>query len=500
VTTTAATTTVVAAATTGTSRIRATEQLVEDDVSPLFFKRLSDESLGSRLAPGEAAAFDELYRRYINRLAAYGSHLLGDATSGDDVAQATMLKAYAALREGRVPARVKPWLFRIAHNTAIDLVVRRRELPSGELPDTPSVDHDPFAGALVEALATLPDRQRRVYVLREVHGLRIDETALELGLTASQVEQSLFAARNRLAEQLVFGDRLNCVTVQRLAAGPLDTPERRALKTHLRTCAACRRTLGVRGRALSLLPSASGLEGLRGLAAGLLSGGAPAAAKVGALVATATIAAGVPVAVEQARPGPAHRTTVHLTGTRTAPRVAPASPVAVPVVARSAVLVHRRVATAGAETRARGERRDDSTEREASGGSTSVEGGSSGDGGSRGSHSGETTSAGSGSGEGSSRDGGSGTDGAVATESPSGSGGGGTSDDGHDATATTSTTETQTTSNESSSGDGSTSGDASGSGDGSGSGSDDHSDESTTTTSVPLAPPPLPVVTAPSGD
>jgi len=44
-----------------------------------------------------------------------------------------------------------------------------------------------------------------------------DETATELGLTASQVEQSLFAARNRLAEQLVFGDRLNCVTVQRLA-------------------------------------------------------------------------------------------------------------------------------------------------------------------------------------------------------------------------------------------------------------------------------------------
>jgi hypothetical protein len=40
----------------------------------------------------------------------------------------------------------------------------------------------------------LPDRQRRVYVLRELHGLRIDETAAELGLTAAQVEQSLFAA------------------------------------------------------------------------------------------------------------------------------------------------------------------------------------------------------------------------------------------------------------------------------------------------------------------
>ena len=474
-------------------------------MSPLLCKRLSDESLGSRLASGEAAAFDELYRRYINRLAAYGSHLLGDATSGDDVAQATMLKAYAALREGRVPERVKPWLFRIAHNTAIDLVVRRRELPSGDLPDTPSVDHDPFAGALIEALATLPDRQRRVYVLREVHGLRIDETAAELGLTASQVEQSLFAARNRLAEQLVFGDRLNCVTVQRLAAGPLDAPERRALKTHLRTCAGCRQTLGLRGRALSLFPSASGLEWLRGLGAGLLSGGAPAAAKVGALVATATIAAGVPVAVEQTANGHAQRTTLHLAGAQTAaPRAAravtPPPPAAVAVVARAAGVVHRRAATSSNDTRARGERRGDSTERDANRGPTNVEGGGSGDGGSRDSHSGETTTSGSGSGDGSSHDGGSGTDGAVATASPSGSGGGGdTSQDGHDATATTSTTETQTTSNDSSSGDGSRSQDGSGSGDSSGSGSGDHSGDSATTTSVPL-PPPLPVVTVPSGD
>ena len=473
-------------------------------MSPLLCKRLSDESLGSRLASGEAAAFDELYRRYINRLAAYGSHLLGDATSGDDVAQATMLKAYAALREGRVPERVKPWLFRIAHNTAIDLVVRRRELPSGDLPDTPSVDHDPFAGALIEALATLPDRQRRVYVLREVHGLRIDETAAELGLTASQVEQSLFAARNRLAEQLVFGDRLNCVTVQRLAAGPLDAPERRALKTHLRTCAGCRQTLGLRGRALSLFPSASGLEWLRGLGAGLLSGGAPAAAKVGALVATATIAAGVPVAVEQTANGHAQRTTLHLAGAQTAaPRAAravtPPPPAAVAVVARSAVVMHRRAATSSDDTRARGERRGDSTERDANRGPTNVEGGGSADGGSRDSHSGETTTSGSGSGDGSSHDGGSGTDGAVATASPSGSGGGDTSQDGHDATATTSTTETQTTSNDSSSGDGSRSQDGSGSGDSSGSGSGDHSGDSATTTSVPL-PPPLPVVTVPSGD
>ena len=146
-------------------------------MSPLLAKRLSDESLGSRLASGEAAAFDELYRRYVNRLAAYGAHLLGDGAAGDDVAQATMLKAYGALRDGRVPDRIKPWLYRIAHNVAIDLVIRRREWPTAELPERGSTDAAPIAGALVAALAALPERQRRVYVLRELHGLRIDETA-----------------------------------------------------------------------------------------------------------------------------------------------------------------------------------------------------------------------------------------------------------------------------------------------------------------------------------
>src|SRR4051812_37992965 len=340
VATTAAATTVVVEATMAAAAItkdcnRDPFSLVEHDVSPLFFKRLWDEVLGGPLASGGGAAFDELYRRYANRLAAYGGHLLGDAGLGDDVAQATMLKAYGALREGRVPRRMKPWLFTIAHNVAIDFVVPRRGLPLGDLPESPSGEREPMAGTLVQALATLPDRQRRVYVLREVHGLRIDETAAELDLTAAQVEQALFAARNRLAEQLVFGDRLNCVPVQRLAAGPLDTAERRALKTHLRTCTPCRQTLGLRGRALSVFPAGMSLDWLSRLGPTLIGGGAPAAAKVGAVVATATIAAGVPVAAVETAKHHAHRPVVPEAVVRDArvPSVRPAPPVAVEAAA-----------------------------------------------------------------------------------------------------------------------------------------------------------------------
>jgi RNA polymerase sigma factor (sigma-70 family) len=408
-------------------------------VSPLFFKRLSDEMLGTRLAAGEAAAFDELYRRYANRLAAYGSHLLGDAGLGDDVSQATMLKAYGALREGRVPDKMKPWLFRIAHNVAIDLVVRRRELPSDDLPESPVSDREPYSGTLVAALATLPDRQRRVYVLREVHGLRIDETAAELGLTTAQVEQSLFAARNRLAEQLVFGDRLNCVTVQRLAAGPLDTAERRALKTHLRTCTSCRQTLGLRGRALSVFPAGLSLDWLSRLGPTLIGGGAPAAAKVGAVVATATIAAGVPVAAVETAKHHAHRPAIpqaaavdaRLPSVR---RAAPVRPVAVKAVAPVAAAPSRRTVEAVAHERThtsatRGPKQVEektSHHGRSSGSGSSGSGHGGGSGGSRGGDDGDHGGrSGSDGGHGGGDDGGGGT--TVA----SGSGGSGGSGSGH---------------------------------------------------------------------
>ena len=327
-------------------------------MSPFLLRRCSDEVLGGRLASGEAAAFDELYRRYVHRLAAYGAHLLGDAAAGDDIAQSTLLKAYNALRAGSVPNRVKPWLYRIAHNTAIDLVARRREIPSAKLPERPAANGQD-TGALVAALAALPDRQRSVYVLRELHGLRIDETATELSLTTAQVEQSLFAARNRLAELLVFGDRLNCVTVQRLAAGPLDSDERRALKTHLRSCAACRDELGMRGRAIGLLPEHA-FDWLRGLFATLAGGGAPAAAKVGALVASATFVAGAPITVERVN----HRAPLPH------PRVTPArhrvaahrSPARVVAAVVSAPIVPAPPAASPARHHERRRRRDDHQE------------------------------------------------------------------------------------------------------------------------------------------
>jgi len=237
----------------------------------------------------------------------------GDRSAGDDIAQTTLLKAYAAIVDGSSPTHLRPWLYRVAHNAALDLIARRREVPSAAVGDRPTPTRDPLAAHLITAVAALPERQRHVFVLRELHGLRIDETAFELGISAAQVEQALFAARNRLSELLVFGARLDCVSVRRLGRESLDVRERRALKAHLRSCEACRSDTGLRERARSAAVALAPLLWLRGLATGL-AGSSAAAFKVGAVVATVGVAAGVPalrIETREARVTPLEPVTAH---------------------------------------------------------------------------------------------------------------------------------------------------------------------------------------------
>jgi RNA polymerase sigma factor (sigma-70 family) len=257
----------------------------------------SDESLARELAAGRTAAFDELYRRYSGQLAAYGGRLVNDRSAGEDIAQVTLMNAYQAVRRGSEPVHVRPWLYRIARNVALETIERRREaLPLRDdhaWVDDPKEPREARA-ELVSALRTLPHRQRNAFLLREVQGLRISEIAGSLALSPAQVEQALFAARNRLAEHLAFGGRLSCASVRRLDSARLTHAQRRGVNSHVRSCHACKS--GRRRGVLSLLPNGL-VEALRNATAALIGGGAgaPVAAKVAAMAVTAAAVGAAPV-------------------------------------------------------------------------------------------------------------------------------------------------------------------------------------------------------------
>lgn len=216
-------------------------------MSSLLQHAPSDEQLTGAIAAGDAAAFDELYRRYARPLAVYGARVLRDPSGGEDVAQVTLTRAYRALQRGTQPLRVKPWLYKIALNAALE----QRARSGGEVLEWDSDVHEGAAhetnterADILAAVQLLPERQRMVFFLREVQGLTVREVAQQLELDNQQVEQALFSARNRLAEELVFGERVDCNLVRSLDGNALKPFEYRALKAHLRSCTSCRRRPG----------------------------------------------------------------------------------------------------------------------------------------------------------------------------------------------------------------------------------------------------------------
>jgi RNA polymerase sigma factor (sigma-70 family) len=121
------------------------------------------------------------------------------------------LQAFGSLRRGTKPAAEAGWLLKIAQNVCIARWRDGRRARAAELPGdpafleavAPSREEDALAPhGLIEAVAALPELQRRAILLREWQGLSYREIADELGVSVAAVETMIFRARRRLADSL----------------------------------------------------------------------------------------------------------------------------------------------------------------------------------------------------------------------------------------------------------------------------------------------------------
>lgn len=160
----------------------------------------SDERLARLARAGHAAAFEAIVERYRRPLLAYCRRLLPDSRA-EDAVQQTFLSAYRALpRAGDVQLRA--WLYRIAHNAAVD-ALRRPGWDDAQLdprvdgvarPDQVVLRRERF-DQVIAAVRNLPPRQRDAIVLRELEGRSHEQIAAELGLTAGAARQLIGRAR-----------------------------------------------------------------------------------------------------------------------------------------------------------------------------------------------------------------------------------------------------------------------------------------------------------------
>ncbi|MDW3217393.1 MAG: RNA polymerase sigma factor [Acidimicrobiales bacterium] len=165
------------------------------------------------LAMEPAEALAALSRRHADAVYRVALSVTRNHELAEDVAQDALLKAWQALPTFRGDAPLKNWLLRIAHNTAISALRRRRDvhLDPMDLPEAPVPDHLTVearvedrvsAGAFQDALGELDELSRSVVVLREVEGLSYEEISQVLEVPLPTVKTRLLRARRVLAAAL----------------------------------------------------------------------------------------------------------------------------------------------------------------------------------------------------------------------------------------------------------------------------------------------------------
>ena len=161
----------------------------------------SDDRLVRMAAAGHDRAFEAIVDRYRRPLLRYAERFPAAGPS-EDVVQAAFVRAWGALRDGTEVRDLRPWLYRIVHNTALNAAKRQRgvdtELIESEAIGVGPVEETEIQDDLrrtLDGIAALPGRQRDALVAVAVDGRAHADVGRELGITEPAVRQLVRRAR-----------------------------------------------------------------------------------------------------------------------------------------------------------------------------------------------------------------------------------------------------------------------------------------------------------------
>jgi RNA polymerase sigma-70 factor (ECF subfamily) len=172
----------------------------------------SDAALMRRVAGGDAAATRLVVARHLPQVLALARRMLNDAAEAEDVAQDAMLRLWQMAARWREDAPIAAWLYRVAHNLAIDRIRRRRPMidvdTAVDLADPAPTPLERLAErdrktAVERAIAALPERQRTAITL--VHTLEMGniEAAAAMEISVEALESLLSRGRRALRASLM---------------------------------------------------------------------------------------------------------------------------------------------------------------------------------------------------------------------------------------------------------------------------------------------------------
>jgi RNA polymerase sigma-70 factor (ECF subfamily) len=178
----------------------------------------SDRDLLLALREGDEGALDELIGRKTKPLIQLVQRILGDLEEARDVVQVTFFKVWENRKKFDERWSPNTWIYRIASNLAIDHLRSRKSRERSHEPvkqhlrqvadanssrDLSGLQHSEVAAIFRELSTGLSEKQRMVFLLREMEGLSSPEVAAIIGCRESTVRNHLFNARKYLRRELL---------------------------------------------------------------------------------------------------------------------------------------------------------------------------------------------------------------------------------------------------------------------------------------------------------
>lgn len=167
----------------------------------------SDEELIIAYLAGDEPAFGELTARHLRGVYSFALRLVGDQAAAEDISQETFLKAWKSLKKyDAKTSKFKTWLLRIARNTAIDYLRKKKHIPlsafeneaGGNVLAETVADTGELAPQMLErlddarelhvVLEKLPPKQREILLLYYSNDCTFEEIAATLGEPANTVK------------------------------------------------------------------------------------------------------------------------------------------------------------------------------------------------------------------------------------------------------------------------------------------------------------------------
>jgi len=192
--------------------------LTERTYIPIDLETVGEARIVAQALAGSQSAFEQIVRRYQRPIVSLIARMTGDWALAEDLAQETFVKAFRSLAAFDTTRRLSSWLFRIAHNTAIDAMRRNRPAQAALVPGGPAsldaaaesatppepdpIERRELGDALEAAMAELRPDQRAAIVMRYENGLSFDEIGTVLGVPEVTARSHVHRARKELARRL----------------------------------------------------------------------------------------------------------------------------------------------------------------------------------------------------------------------------------------------------------------------------------------------------------